>query len=329
MKIIHNKEPTDQKLEKNQSYEKESFENKYNMNDLQPCHVRLNKLSKSLIHSSRQLSLHRHMKSLTNGENPYSCEACKKSFSHQSTLKEHIRIHTEEKPFSCNKCLFKSAFRSSLNKHRRIVHKKEPINLKNSNNHNKCKEINLNVKDLQKCYVRITRLSKSRFQSKIDAFITDDYAENNSDSEIVDDYIESANQVVAPLPLAGRTVTAEEALKRLFDDDNLQEHERICLAAKLYSCTNCNIFFSDVKGFQNHELTCKASTDDLNKSIEELHTEIDIKEEYIDDGIDVQPSNETHSEQINGEVHLVKKEESSQFVNCDEKIKEEIYKGRR
>ena len=120
-----------------------------------------------------------------------------------------------------------------------------------------------------------------------------------------------------------------KASKLLFHDDNLQEHERIYLAAKLYSCTKCNVFFSDVKGFQNHELNCKASTDDLNKSIGELHTEIDIKEEYIDDGIDVQPSNEIHSKQINGEVHLVKMEESSQFVNCDEKIKEEIYKGRR
>ena len=75
MKIIHKKEPTDQNLEYNQSYGKESFENEYNMNDLQPCNVRLTKLSKSLIHSSRQLSLHRHMKTLTNGENPYSCEA--------------------------------------------------------------------------------------------------------------------------------------------------------------------------------------------------------------------------------------------------------------
>ena len=100
------------------------------------------------------------------------------------------------------------------------------------------------MKDLQKCYVRITKLSKSLIQSKGAAFIT----ENNSDYEIVDDYIESANQVVATLPLAGRTVTADEASKLLFDDDNLQEHERICLAAKLYSCTNCNIFFSDVKG---------------------------------------------------------------------------------
>ena len=90
------------------------------------------------------------------------------------------------------------------------------------------------------------------------------------------------------------------------------------------ACTKCNIFFSDVKGFQNHELNFKASTDDLNKSIEELHTEIDIKEEYIDDGIDVQPSNEIHSKQINGEVHLVKMEESSQFVDHGETIKEEI-----
>ncbi|XP_034117430.1 zinc finger protein 501 isoform X2 [Drosophila sulfurigaster albostrigata] len=60
------------------------------------CHVCKNKF--------RQLTtLRNHMKIHTD-ERPYKCKHCDKAFRQISTLTNHVKIHTGEKPFTCNIC---------------------------------------------------------------------------------------------------------------------------------------------------------------------------------------------------------------------------------
>ena len=72
-----------------------------------------------LLHSVADLKVHERTH---NGEKPFQCKFCKKSFAQRTTFKFHEIVHTGDKPFKCKNC--DKGFRNPFNlkQHEDIIH---------------------------------------------------------------------------------------------------------------------------------------------------------------------------------------------------------------
>lgn len=54
-----------------------------------------------------------------NGDKPYKCSVCERSFPHNNTLKSHLRRHYNDRQYSCEFCPKKFIDRTALVRHSR------------------------------------------------------------------------------------------------------------------------------------------------------------------------------------------------------------------
>eukprot|EP00088_Acartia_fossae_P022964 TRINITY_DN24042_c0_g1_i11.p1 TRINITY_DN24042_c0_g1~~TRINITY_DN24042_c0_g1_i11.p1 ORF type:complete len:239 (+),score=24.09 TRINITY_DN24042_c0_g1_i11:25-741(+) len=109
-----------------------------------------------------------------------------------------------------------------------------------------------------------------------------------------------------------------------FDNlSSLKQHKIIRTDVESYSCKDCNKSFSSKDNFRHHSENCNSK--DKNKVTKELHTDIYIKEESIDENDFMQNFDEiTQNEMFSEDPLMLVTEESYQFIDCGDSVKQEI-----
>ena len=73
-------------------------------------------------------SLKNHMRIHTN--EMFECDVCEKRFTQSSSLKAHMRIHTNEKPYECDVCEKRFTQSSEFAKPHAYSHERETVRMR-------------------------------------------------------------------------------------------------------------------------------------------------------------------------------------------------------
>ncbi|XP_017849650.1 zinc finger protein 501 isoform X3 [Drosophila busckii] len=191
------------------------------------CHVCKNKF--------RQLTtLRNHMKIHTD-ERPYKCKHCDKAFRQISTLTNHVKIHTGEKPFTCNICAKDFRQQSTLINHvktHKAAESSTPTSLLNyqpppsGSGKLKIKGQNQMHNAYQQHQQQRVQISKTLYSGSYSS--------------------PQAEELVKPYQCS--------VCKRRFPQlSTLHNHERTHIDPKPYKCETCDKSFSQLATLANHK----------------------------------------------------------------------------
>ncbi|XP_061387483.1 zinc finger protein 135 isoform X2 [Musca vetustissima] len=203
------------------------------------CHICKNKF--------RQLTtLRNHMKIHTD-ERPYKCKHCEKAFRQISTLTNHVKIHTGEKPFKCNICSKDFRQQSTLINH--IKTHKVFASLAEQQQNGTAGPL-LNFQPPQ-----TTQGTSRKGQSKAAAHAATAQLIHQQQQQLLQQQ-QQQGQSSYNSPQADELVKPYQChiCKRRFPQlSTLQNHERTHIDPKPYKCDGCDKAFSQLATLANHK----------------------------------------------------------------------------
>ncbi|XP_070355631.1 zinc finger protein 30-like [Equus asinus] len=167
---------------------------------------------------------------INNGEKPYECKECGKTFRRPTDLRVHHIIHTGEKPYECKECGKAFSRLTDLRVHQRIHTGEKPY---------ECEE----------CGKAFSRASNLAQHGRV----------HTGEKSYVCQKCEKAFSDVGTLRIHQRIHTGEkpyeckECGKAFSQASNLIQHDRIHTGEKPYECKDCGKAFSHASHLVRHE----------------------------------------------------------------------------
>ena len=227
------------------------------------------------------------------GEKPFKCKHCDRSFARKSVLLSHERTHTGEKPFKCKQCDKSFSDKSALIKHERLHTGEKPF---------KCNNCDKSFA-LRSHLVRHQRIHTGEKPYSC-AYCNKSFTTNSG--------LYQHKKKCTELVIKEEPSTENDVLNEfMYNPDNEAHHSGTSTnrSSTQKSALNKNEERVDINTSNNDSSICQKA--DEIEEYASLHTEIEIKEENIDD----QDTDDIQNTEINSIKLKTESESNEESIN--------------